>query len=272
MSAGAKRLGALLLCLTVLACAQQEEVLIRSSFVELSDEELLSDDPDRLDVYAWSLTLEYPDSICDTKGRMYPLLRDTLRRAALASLFGREDGDAAYAGTLPPAASERAGEDPFVTQAKRLMDKHNKMVRQSYPAARDTLRGDLRYECFYTGYIAGVRKNYVTYHLYVNESVFGRRTRYERGLCYDLSGNRAGEQDLFLPGWEELLPPLLSLQFRRHFKTSDIPFREPVRPNGNFKFSPEGIIWMYDAGEIAAEEYGLLRITLSWSELAPLMK
>lgn len=271
-------------CVLLTACAEERSVRIRTSFIEIGNEELLSPDPNRLDRYNWSIVFEYPDSIIDNQNISYPALCDTLKENALREIFGKEAVLKARNGELPPSKRLRSDDNTFVREVKILADYFNELLKSNYPAARDTLRGDLFYEVDVNGYMAGTWKDYVSYQLYLREDEFGQAHEWERGYNYALDGHRVFEADLFRKkDWESALSQLLTETFQQHFKTRDIPLlpsrkqddaarsASPVRPNGNFKFAPGGVIWMYDAGEIAEARYGILRITLSWSALSDLM-
>ncbi|MBQ7518235.1 MAG: DUF3298 domain-containing protein [Bacteroidales bacterium] len=274
----------LLLVGLLTACAEERSVRIRTSFIELANEELLSSDPNRLDRYNWSIVFEYPDSILDNKNVCYPTLCDTLKENALRVIFGSEAVRRARSGELPPSERLREGDNAFVRDVKVLADEFNGRFKSHYPAARDTLRGDLFYEVDVNGYVASTWQDCVSYHLYMHEDEFGQVHEWERGYNYTLDGRRIYEADLFKAGWEASLSELLTEEFRKDFTTRDIPLlpsrkqdeaarsASPVRPNGNFKFAPGGIIWMYDAGEIAEARYGILRITLPWAELQDLLR
>ena len=259
---------ALLFCLLT-ACSQERTVRIPTRFIELANEELLSPNPDLLDRYNWAIVLEYPDSIIDNKNISYPALCDTLKENVLREIFGKETVLKARNGELPPSKRLRNDDNAFVREVKILADHFNARLQSNYPAARDTLRGDLFYEVDVNGYLAGTWKDYVSYHIHLREDEFGQVHAWERGYNYALDGRRIYEADLFQKkGWESELSGLLTETFHQNFKTRDIPLHTaPVRPNGNFKFAPGGIIWMYDAGEIAEARYGILRITLPWNTL-----
>ena len=263
----------LLLCLLLTACSQERSVRIPTRFIELANEELLSPDPDRLDRYNWSIILEYPDSIIDNAHVCYSALCDTLKENVLRAVFGKEAVLKARNGELPPSKHLRDDDNAFVREVKILADHFNALLQSNYPAARDTLRGDLFYEVDVNGYLAGTWKDYVSYHIYLREDEFGQVREWERGYNYALDGHRIYEAELFRKkGWEPALSRLLTDTFQQHFKTRDIPLSATsVVPNGNFKFAPGGIIWMYDAGEIAEARYGILRITLPWSVLSDLL-
>ena len=250
------------------ACSQERSVRIRTSFIEISNDELLSPDPNRLDRYCWAFTIEYPDSIIDNEGICHFALCDTLKSNVLRVIFGQ--------------AGDR--DSSFTGEAIRCIDRFNAERRPRYGAARDTLRGDLLYEVDVNGFVAGTWRDYVSYHIYLSEDEFGQVREWERGYNYALDGHRIHEADLFRKeGWESELSALLTDEFHKNFKTRDIPLppsrkqddaarsASPVRPNGNFKFAHGGIIWMYDAGEIAEARYGILRITLPWSKLSDLI-
>ena len=255
------------------SCAEERSVRIRTSFIELANEELLSSDPNRLDRYNWAIVFEYPDSIIDNKNICYPALCDTLKENALREVFGADAVRRARSGELPPSKRLREGDNMFVHDVKVLADYFNGRLKSHYPAARDTLRGDLFYEVDVNGYLASTWKDCVSYHLYRHEDEFGQVHEWERGYNYTLDGRRIYEADLFKAGWETALSELLTDKFRRDFTTRDIPLLlSPVRANGNFKFAPGGIIWMYDAGEIAEARYGILRVTLPWASLTNLLK
>ena len=263
---------ALLFCLLT-SCKAERSVRIPTRFIELGNEELLSPNPNRLDRYNWSIVLEYPDSIIDNENVSYPALCDTLKENVLREVFGKEAVRKARNGELPPSKRLRSDDNAFVREVKILADDFNARLQRNYPAARDTLRGDLFYEVDVNGYLASTWKDRVSYHIYMREDEFGHIHEWERGYNYTLDGNRFYEAGLFqTEDWEPALSELLTDEFHRNFKTRDIPLlAEPVRPNGNFKFAPGGVIWMYDAGEIAEARYGILRITLSWSALSDLM-
>ena len=263
---------ALLFCLLT-SCSQERSVRIPTRFVELASEELLSPNPDLLDRYNWSIVFEYPDSIIDNKNVCYPALCDTLKENVLREVFGKETVLKARNGELPPSKRLRSDDNEFVREVKILAEHFNALLKSNYPAARDTLRGDLFYEVDVNGYLASTWKDKVSYHIYLREDEFGQIHEWERGYNYTLEGRRIYETDLFRKnGWEASLSELLTNEFHRKFKTRDIPLlAEPVHPNGNFKFAPGGVIWIYDAGEIAEARYGILRITLPWSVLSELM-
>ena len=264
---------AILLCLLLTACSQERSVRIPTRFIELANEELLSPDPDRLDRYNWSIILEYPDSIIDNAHVCYPALCDSLKENVLREVFGKEAVLKARNGELPPSKRLRSDDNEFVREVKILAEHFNALLKSNYPAARDTLRGDLFYKVDVNGYLASTWKDKVSYHIYLHEDEFGKIHEWERGYNYTLEGRRIYEADLFREnGWEASLSELLTDEFHRKFKTRDIPLlAEPVHPNGNFKFAPGGVIWMYDAGEIAEARYGILRITLPWNTLQNLI-
>ena len=262
---------AILFCLLT-SCAEERSVRIRTSFIEIGNEELLSPDPNLLDRYNWSIVFEYPDSIIDNKQVSYPALCDTIKENALRVAFGPEAVRKARSGEIPPSARSREGDNPFVHDVKVLADYFNGQLQRNYPAARDTLRGDLFYEVDVNGFLAGTWKDYVSYHLYMHEDEFGQVHEWERGYNYALDGHRIYEADLFEAGWEPTLSALLTEEFQQDFTTRDIPLLVTrVEANGNFKFSPTGIIWMYDAGVLAEARYGILRVTLPWSALQDLL-
>lgn len=250
------------------ACTEEKELRIRTSFVELSDDEMLSGHPDRLDRYNWSVIIEYPDSIIDNRGVNHPALCDTLKNKALDVIFGPENAARARADLLPPSRLWREGENAFVRQVKALTDAFNRSNRLQYPAARDTLRGDLLFKVEVNAYLAGSWQDYVSYHIYTRKDAYGHVTMQERGFNYALDGRRIYEADLFKEGWEVFLRDKLTEAFHKGYKTCGLPLSDgSVSPNGNFKFAPGGIIWMYDEGEIAPPGYGILRVTLPWKEI-----
>ena len=108
------------------ACTEEKELRIRTSFVELNDDEMLSGHPDRLDRYNWSVIIEYPDSIIDNRGVNHPALCDTLKNKALDVIFGPENAARARADLLPPSRRWREGENAFVRQVKALTDAFNR--------------------------------------------------------------------------------------------------------------------------------------------------
>lgn len=252
------------LCLLV-SCSQEKSLRIRTSFIESQADELLSDDPDRLDRYNCAIVIEYPDSIIGSNGVNHPILCDTLKNKILDVIFGHQAAAEARADALAPSPRWREGDNAFVRQVKVLTDDFNHRRHLRYPAARDTLRGDLLYEIDINGYVAGTWREYVSYHIFIKENEFGKVKMLERGYNYDKDGHLVREAELFKEGWEQALSTLLTAAFRHHHTTRSLPLNEDaVRPNGNFKFSPGGIIWMYDEGEIAPPEYGILRVNLPW--------
>ena len=264
--------GLTLLFLLLTSCSQERSVRIPTRFIELCNEELLSPNPDLFDRYNWSIIIEYPDSIIDNENTCYPALCDTLKENVLREIFGKEAVLKARKGELPLSKRLRNNDNAFVREVKILADYFNARLQSNYPAARDTLHGDLFYEVDVNGYMASTWKDYVSYHIYLREDEFGQVQAWERGYNYALDGHRIYEADLFKEGWESALSKLLTDTFQQNFKTRDIPLlTTPVRPNGNFKFAPGGIIWMFDAGEIAEGRYGILRITLPWSKLSDLI-
>ena len=189
-----------------------------------------------------------------------------------AALSG-EWNDLIRSGKNAPGADVRSGDDDFVRCAKILQEKRLREARSKWQQARDTLTGDIRFLSVRVCYISGTHNDILSCHYYIKEDEFGsRQTCYERGINYAPDGRHLFEADLFKEGWEESLTELLSESFSSGFKTRDLTPFGPVRPNGNFKFNSGGIIWMYDAGEIAPAKDGILRVSLPWSSLQPLMR
>ncbi|MBP5397625.1 MAG: DUF3298 domain-containing protein [Bacteroidales bacterium] len=268
--------------LMLFACSAPTPMCVRTSIYEYSEEVLLNENPSFLDTYQYSLSLEYPDSIITSDGVQRQALCETVRRELLEAIFGTEDVHAALSGEWndlirsgknAPGADVRSGDDDFVRCAKILQEKRLREARSKWQQARDTLTGDIRFLSVRVCYISGTHNDILSCHYYIKEDEFGsRQTCYERGINYAPDGRHLFEADLFKEGWEESLTELLSESFSSGFKTRDLTPFGPVRPNGNFKFNSGGIIWMYDAGEIAPAKDGILRVSLPWSSLQPLMR
>ena len=276
--------GALAGCtlLLLFACARHTPMRVRTSIYEYSSEVLLNDNPSFLDSYQYSFSLAYPDSIITPDGVCREALCETVRRELLEAIFGAEDVRDALSGKLdelirsdrnPTGADVRSGDNAFVRCAKILQEKQLREVRSKWKIARDSLSGDIHFRSTRMSFLSGTHNDVLSFHYYINEDEFGcRKTVFERGINYAPDGRHLFEADLFKEGWEESLAELLSESFAEGFKTREIPPFGPVRPNGNFKINSGGITWMYDEGEIAAEEYGILRVNLAWSVLNPLMR
>lgn len=270
------------LLLLLYACAKPSSLRVRTRIYEYSEEVLLNDNPCFLDTYQYSLSLEYPDSIFTPDGIFREDLCKTVRRELLEAIFGAEDVRAALSGELDPllrsdknptGADVRSGDNDFVRCAKILQEKRLREARAKWRQARDTLSGDIRFLSVRTCYVSGTHDEVLSCHYYIKEDEFGgRKTCFERGINYAPDGRHLFEADLFKEGWQESLTKSLSEGFATGFKTRGITPLGPVRPNGNFKCNSTGIIWMYDAGEIAPADEGILRVSLPWSVLGPLMR
>ena len=267
----------------MLSCAQEKELTIRTSFYENCNEFLLSDDPDLLDMLDYVLTLEYPVSIVSSDGNNYPELCEQIQRDMLERIFGKEATDAAYKGKLAKDPMVREPEDAFVSRSKNLILDRNERIKKEYLqqfGLRDkngeTFKslGHKVYLHEVVCFLAYHYKDIISYHIHWNINQYGKAHSYERGYNYALDGQLISEKEFFTEeGITEILPQLLTEEFERYPMTAKIPhFQAQITPNGNFKLSPKGIIYMYDAGEIADAQHGILRITLPWDKVEEIIK
>jgi hypothetical protein len=191
--------------------------------------------------------------------------------------------EAAYNGKLAKDPMVREHEDAFVSRSKNLVLDRNEKIKKEYLqlfGLRDknskTFKslGHKVYLHEVVCFLAYHYKDIISYHIHWNINQYGKAHSYERGYNYALDGQLISENDFFTEeGITEILPQLLTEEFERYPMTAKIPhFQAQITPNGNFKLSPKGIIYMYDAGEIADAQHGILRITLPWDKVEDILQ
>ena len=89
------------------------------------------------------------------------------------------------------------------------------------------------------------------------------------------TGKLANEADFFIPGYREALSGILSSHLRDALpdqESYDALFVKDIEPNGNFKLSEEGIIYIYGQYEIGPYYLGIIKVTIPWDELGDLVR
>lgn len=259
------------------ACQQEKKLSIRTEFFEDCAEFMLSDDPDLFDCFDYVLCLEYPTSIVSAKGVSHEQLCQSIQRDLLEQIFGEENTQSAYDGLLPDSPHLQESEDNFVSLAKNLSWNRNLKIKEEYEkrfgirthgGEKDIVPEDLTHMYEIHAFLSYNYKEVVSYHIHWKENQYGQKEEYERGYNYGLNGQLLYEKDLFKEDWMDEVPHLLTTEFEQFPLTASIQLHEtPIKPNGNFKLSPKGIIYMFDKGEIADAKYGILRITIPWDKI-----
>lgn len=92
----------------------------------------------------------------------------------------------------------------------------------------------------------------------------------EEVVTFDLGeGRRIDLKYLFRSDFEEHVTPLLL----EHLPISqdDVLSPESLVPTGNFYLDSKGVTWVYDPYEISFYSNGIIRVTVPWEELKPVL-
>ena len=134
----------------------------------------------------------------------------------------------------------------------------------------------LSWEDQVSGYFSGQHKDIISYDVYAYSFTGGAH-----GLAGDYvmnfnlkDGSLVGENEFFVPGYQEELAGLLTAHLRESMPDEDsynALFVKDIEPNGNFKVSEEGVTYIYGPYEIGPYYLGSIEVTLPWEELGPLV-
>ncbi len=134
----------------------------------------------------------------------------------------------------------------------------------------------LSWEDQVSGYFSGQHKDIISYDVYAYSFTGGAH-----GLAGDYvmnfnlkDGSLVGENEFFVPGYQEELAGLLTAHLRESMPDEDsynALFVKDIEPNGNFKVSEEGVTYIYGPYEIGPYYLGSIEVTLPWEELGTLV-
>ena len=134
----------------------------------------------------------------------------------------------------------------------------------------------LSWEDQVSGYFSGQHKDIISYDVYAYSFTGGAH-----GLAGDYvmnfnlkDGSLVGENEFFVPGYQEELGGLLTAHLRESMPDEDsynALFVKDIEPNGNFKVSEEGVTYIYGPYEIGPYYLGSIEVTLPWEELGTLV-
>ena len=169
-----------------------------------------------------------------------------------------------------------SGADPAVIDAmtRTII---GQALMESCTTLEEELEGALlSWEDQVSGYFSGQYKDIISYDVYAYSFTGGAH-----GLAGDYvmnfnlkDGSLVGEADFFVPGYQEELAGLLTAHLRESMPDEDsynALFVKDIEPNGNFKVSDEGVIYIYGPYEIGPYYLGSIEVTVPWEELGTLV-
>ena len=159
-------------------------------------------------------------------------------------------------------------EQAAIRYRENLIDEY--IAEENFPATwEDRIGGS------FTGVYKGWRNYQLSYYNFrggahgiqtVSQLVFDRK-----------SGEVVRESDLFAPGYQAALAPLLQAAIQADMQPQDpellsLVEMEAVAPNGNFSVGPDGIQWTFQPYEVGPFALGIVTATVSWKDVKPYLK
>ena len=213
-----------------------------------------------------SHSIEYYKSLKGSKA-----LRGKINDAIVRCCFGEE-----YAGLTVEEASDAVSDTLIAGYQKDAGQSYEEYLAYSKDNGDDDYWNPATFCNWYYRTSGGFGEefmNLLTYQV-LSESYTGGA----HGMYYSIpyiidmtTGEIVTENDLFLPGYVAPVTGLIKAKIK-HEQGGDSfegMFQEGMVPNGKCGVSIEGVTWFYQPYEVASYAEGIIKVTISWTDLKP---
>ena len=251
-----------LIVIAIICSCTQGRPYMKTGFFDNNKEVMLTDDPECASYLYYRVCFEYPLVVFAGNPVRDSLTAENIRTALLETAIGDEMVEDAIESDAPTNP-----EEDFIHKVmnRYLADMERDYIKDNLPLWKRYRQENLNLNYSLDVYNAGYYKDFASFVIYCITYEGGTDVdEWECGVNFNLAkGEPMISSDLFKEGSEDEIAGMLA----EAFDNLEIAKTAEIALTDNFHFDAGGVTFIYQAGEIASDDEGIIRLFLSWKDL-----